>query len=176
LRLNHAKVHSEFNVFASIIKSKTLVYVEMTYLMCEAGEYLNLCGNARYATSLSTLDFSHVKFFDHFEKNIYKPNLKPSHNQAAIALSEAIVSCSNIQELKLVDCGIKQAEIKLMVSAVLKCSSLISVNLSDNDMLKSISKDLFAKIKTSDQLLELIISTQSGECTNITTLSTFQFE
>jgi len=145
-------VDFEVHDFASIMKSETLEVVEITHLTCEASEYLHLCENIRYATSLRTLDLSHVQFFNFLVKNVNRrewdnePNL---YNKAALALCKAIVSCSTLQDLKLIDCGIKQAEIKQLIDAILR-STIMTVNLSNNGMLKSISKDTFFKIKTQN--------------------------
>ena len=109
LRLSHARVHG-CNDFASIVKSETLEVFEISHLKCSASEYFCLCENIKFAPSLCTLNLSYIHFIEHqsFEINVHKGELHPSpYNNAAIALSKSLPFCSNLQELKLTDCGIK---------------------------------------------------------------------
>ena len=136
LRLSQATVHSEFNDFSYIIKSETLEVFEIPHLKCNASDYFCLCENIRFATSLRTLDLSGINFCEHqyFRSvNISKCNLDPNpYNDAAIALSKALSFCSNLQELKLSDYGIKETGANALASSIRKCGSLKSADLSHN--------------------------------------------
>ena len=160
LRLNHSTVRSGFIDFSSIMKSETIEVLEISNLICSSSKYISLCGNIWHATSLRTLDLSYIHFHEHnsFEAApINKYDMEPSpYNEAAITLSHAIAFCPNLQELKLRDCGIKQTGAKALVISILRCRSLISVDLSQNGF-SQIHKEVLCKLKKFKQLMEFKI-------------------
>ena len=156
LRLNHAKVDPNFNDFASLIKSETLHVVEITHLVCKASEYLNLCENIKYAaTHLCSLDLSYINFHEYLSfRNVSRSKLviKPSlYDDAAIELSKAIIYCTNLLELKLVDCGIKETGAEALTNSIQGCMSLRSIDLSYNSFY------FCDELQSSEQLTEIII-------------------
>ena len=161
LRLNYATVHSSFNDFDSIIKSQTLEVLEIHHLICKASHFRCLCENIKLAPSLHTLDLSCIHFSEHQSfkiANINKYDLDPSpYNDAALVLSNTLPLCCNLQELKLTDCGIKQTGAKALTSSILKCGSLISVDLSQNHFSAVHKEILLINIRKSVQLLEFKI-------------------
>ena len=159
LRLSQARVH-ECNDFASIVKSETLEVFEIPQCQCSASDYFSLCLNIKHAPSLRTLDLSYIQFSEHqsFDiGNISKCDWKTSvYNDAAVALSRALPFCSNLQELKLRDCGIKQTGAKALASSILKCGLLISVDLSRN-CFSAVRKEIRSNFRTSEHLIKLKI-------------------
>ena len=156
LRLSQATVHSDFNDFSSIINSETLEVFEIPHMICSGTKYFHLCENIKYAPSLRTLDLSYIHFSEH--SNISKYDLELSlYNEAAIALSNAISFCSNLQELKLTDCGIKQTGAKALALSIQNCGSLISVDLSKNCFSAVLKEEVFANFRKLEQLLEFKI-------------------
>ena len=159
LRLSQARVHSDCNNFASIVKSETLEVFEIPYLKCSATEYFCLCENIRHAPSLHTLDLSCVHIIEHqsFESvNISKRDLRSTYDDAAIALAMVLPFCYNLRELKLTNCGIRQTGAKAFTFSIFECASLISVDLSYNSF-SSVRKEILAKFRMSKHLLELKI-------------------
>ena len=153
LRLSQTTVHSGFS---SIIKSQALEVFEIPHLVCDASEYFCLCENVKHATCLRTLDLSYIHFSEH--SNISKYDLESSsYNEAAIALSNAISFCSNLQELKLTDCGIKQTGAKALALLIQNCASLISIDLSLNCFSAVLKEEELTNYRKPEELLEFEI-------------------
>ena len=73
------------------------------------------------------------------------------YNDAAIALSEAIKYCTNLLELKLVDCVIKETGAKALTNSIQGCMSLRSIDLSYNSLY------FHDELQSFEQLTEFII-------------------
>ena len=156
LRISQATVHSDFNDFSSIIKSETLEVFEIPHMICSGTKYFHLCENVKYAPSLRTLDLSYIIFSEHQSFNSKYDFELSLYNEAAIGLSNALTFCSNLQELKLTDCGIKQSGAKALASSILECGSLISVDLSHNSF-SAVREEVLTNFRKCEQLLEFKI-------------------